>query len=125
MNVRGGRPMKPRYVRKLTRAVFKMTLGCMHIYHGSELTLQERFDPVRRMILGLDDFHGYLMMLKKVQDPSAQESGLTYGFWEGDGERTVWAEFKFYGFAVFTDLEIRCPKHPELIPEDQISVFRF
>lgn len=125
LNVRGGRRMTPRYVRKLTQAVFEMTLGCMHIDHGPEVTLQERFDPVRRMILGLEDFHGYLMMPKKVQDPSAQESGLTYGFWEGVGERTVWALFTFYGFSMFTDLEIRRPMNPEVLPKDQVEIFYF
>ncbi len=60
-----------------------------------------------------------------MQDPSAQGSVLTYGFWEGDGERTVCAEFKYYGLALFTDLEIRRPKPPEPIPKDLVKILYF
>ncbi len=34
ISVRGGRRMQPRCLRKLTWAVFKMTLRCMYIGHG-------------------------------------------------------------------------------------------
>ena len=68
INFKGSQKMTPGYARKLTRALFKMTLGCMYI-DNPEFAMSARFDPVRRMVLGLVEFHGYLTLLKKAKVP--------------------------------------------------------
>lgn len=109
------RKMDERYLRKLVRALFKITLGLIYLDHGADFALSERFDPIREIILdNKGKFHGYLMMLKK---PDRQDIGITYGFWQDGEEKTVWIEFRFLGIVLFTDLEIRKPKHPELFPD--------
>ena len=42
-----------------------MTLGCMYLRQPG-VALSERFDPIRRMILGLDTFRGYFGVAKKA-----------------------------------------------------------
>lgn len=126
LSVRSNRTMEANYCRTLARALFKMTLGCVYIDHGSAIAMTERFDPIREMILGRITFHGYLMILKGATHPSSQGCGLTHGFWESEeGEKTVWVEFRYFGITLLTDLEIRSPRHPKLIPEDQIAVLYF
>jgi hypothetical protein len=127
MKLLGQRPMTPKYCRTLTRALFKMTLGCMYI-DQPEVAFSERYDPVRRMILGLDEFHGYFVMLNKVTPPDSTRdaAGLSYGFYENeDGRQSTWCEFAFFGFVMLTDLEIRKPQHPEIIPKDVATIFEF
>lgn len=111
VNIRSNQKMTPSYCRRLTRALFKMTLGCIYVDHGPDLALSTRFDPIREMVLDRVKFHGYLAMTKKVEDPGSHESGLRYAFWENEGEKTVLASFAFYGVKLHTDLEIRDPKH--------------
>ena len=104
-----------------------MTLGCMYL-DLPELALSERFDPVRRMILGLDEFHGYLAVATKAQPPAPNQPGvkLTYWFRKNDrGEESVWAAFYFLGVEMVTDLEIREWQRPAELPEDSVNVLEF
>src|SRR5215218_9224084 len=55
MRLLGNRRMTANDYRTITRGLSKMTLGCLYL-DSPELALSERFDPVRRMILGLDKF---------------------------------------------------------------------
>ncbi len=68
MQLLSNRRMTTTYCRTISRGLFKMTLGCMYL-DLPELALSERFDPVCRMILGLDEFHGYLAVATKEQPP--------------------------------------------------------
>ncbi len=90
--------------------------------------LSERFDPVRRMILGLDEFHGYLVVANKIKPPASIQDGvkLSYAFFKNDrGEESVWAHFYFLGFEMLTDLEIREWQPPAEMPEDFATVLEF
>jgi hypothetical protein len=95
MQLLSNRRMTTTYCRTITRVLFKMTLGCMYL-DLPELVLSERFDPVRRMILGLDEFHGYLAVAKKAKPLAPNQTGvnLTYWFSKNDrGKESVWADF--------------------------------
>lgn len=125
LSVKSNRPVKGPYARTIARALFKMTLGCMHI-DMPETAMSERFDPVRRMILGLDKFHGYFATVKRVTPPNNKNvASLSYNFYTNEqGEQTVWCHFYFYGVEMFTDLEMRKPKYPELITP-HAAIFEF
>ncbi len=125
-DLRTNQKTTPKYVRKLTRALFKMALGCIYI-DWPGLALSERFDPVREMVLGrAGDFHGYLGVIKKVQNPGGGGCTLTYVFSQTNrGEKTIVAHFEFFGFVMFTDLEVRDPKHVKGLPEDLWKVLSF
>jgi hypothetical protein len=121
------RKATPKQRRDVTRALFKMTLGCMYI-DQPDVALSERFDPVRRMILGEEDFHGYVTVVARAWEPTADNmhSGLHYGFLEGPGlEPTVWTRFDFWKTSLFTDLEMRTPQKPMLFPGDKAEILEF
>jgi hypothetical protein len=108
MQWRSNRRMTPTYCRTITRA--------------------ERFDPVRRMILGLDEFHGYFVVAAKEQPPAPNQpkAQLTYWFRKNDrGEESVFAAFYFLGVEMATDLEIREWQRPSDLPENSINVLEF
>ncbi len=119
-NTLSNRRMTSNNWRKLTRTLFKIALGFVYLDHSPEMAMSERFDPVRRMILGLDKFHGYLMFLKKVENPP-QTINVQWGFLHPN-EEAVWIALNYFGVALFTDLEIRKPRHPELVPNDLVQL---
>jgi hypothetical protein len=93
-----------------------------------EVAFLERFDPVRRMILDLDGFHGYFVASNQITPPtSAHEvAKLSYSFFQNDrGKKSVWCLFHFLGFEMFTDLEIRKWQPPANMPESFATVFEF
>ena len=111
--------MTPDYRRTITRALFKMTLGCMYLREPG-VALSQRFDPVRRMILDLDTFHGYFGVSKKAYRPTSNKGAiqLSYKFFENDrGEESVACHFFFLGVGMFTDLEIREWQPPADLPD--------
>ena len=123
----GNRLLTANDYRTITRALFKMTLGCMYL-DSPELALSERFDPVRHMILGMDEFHGYLAVAKKVQPPVPNQPGVNLSYWfrkNDRGEESVWAAFYFLGVEMATDLEIREWQRPSDLPEDSVNVLKF
>jgi hypothetical protein len=123
----GNRPMTPRYCRTLARGLFKMTLGLMYL-DRPETALSERFDPVRRMILGAERFHGYLVTLNDWMLPSTAKdaAGLQYRFLAShDGRETVFSVFRYMGFEMATDLQVREMKHPEPMPGDEYTIHKF
>ena len=104
-----------------------MTLGCMYI-DQPDVALSERFDPVRRMILGEEDFHGYVTVVARVWEPTADNmrSGLYYDFLEGTGLKpTVWTRLDFWKVSLFTDLETGIPQKPMLFPGDKAEILEF
>ena len=59
--------------------------------------------PIRRMILGLDEFHGYLAVANKAKPPASTQAGvnLTYWFSKNDpGEESVMTHFHFLGLEI-------------------------
>src|SRR5215212_9219602 len=99
MQLLGNRRMTTNYCRTITRGLFKMTLGGIYL-DLPEVALSERFDPVRRMILGLDEFHGYLVVASKVKPPASNQPGVTLNYWfskNDRGEESVWTHFYFLG----------------------------
>jgi len=111
--------MTPDHRRTITRSLFKMTLGVLYL-GDPEVALSERFDPIRRMILGLDTFHGYFGVSKKAYRPTSNKGAiqLSYMFFENDrGEESVACHFFFLGLGMFTDLEIREWNSPAGVPD--------
>jgi hypothetical protein len=127
MHLLGNRLLTANDYRTITRSLFKMALGCMYLDRPS-MAVSERFDPVRRMILGLDEFHGYLVVAAKEQPPVPNQPGakLTYWFRKNDrGEESVWVAFYYLGVEMATDLEIREWQRPSDLPEDSVIVCEF
>ena len=116
LQLRGNRRMTPTYFRTITRALFKMTLGCIYI-DLPDVAFSERFDPICRMILGLDSFHGYFVA-SKITPPTHEGVKLSYRFFKNDqGRRSVFCLFHFLGFEMFTDLEIRKWQSLPIVPD--------
>jgi hypothetical protein len=127
LNLLSNRKATPEQRRDVARALFKMTLGCMYI-DQPDVALSERFDPERRMILGEEDFHGYVTMVARAWVPTADNmrSGLYYDFLEGSGRKpTVWTRLDFWRTSLFTDLEARIPQKPTLLPGDKAEILEF
>jgi hypothetical protein len=114
------------YRRTITRALFKMTLGGLYL-DSPEMALSERFDPIRRMILGLDTFHGYFGMSKKAYPPTSNKGAIQLScmpFENDRGEESIACHFFFLGLGMFTDLEIREWNPPAGVP-DFATVLKF
>jgi hypothetical protein len=92
------------------------------------VALSERFDPVRRMSLGLDSVHGYLVAANQITPPPSTHEGAepSYVFFKNDrGEESVLSHLYFLGFEMFTDLEIRKWQPSAEMPEDFATMFAF
>lgn len=127
LNFLSKRPADAAYRRELARAIYKMTLGCMY-RDQPDVAMSARFDPVRRMILGQESFYGYITLVLRAWEPTAENwrCGLEYGFIEGTGlETTVYARFDFIKMSLFTDLESRKPQKPWLHRGDAAEVMKF
>jgi hypothetical protein len=121
------RPMSPQYCRTLTRALYKMTLGFIYI-DMPEVAVSELFDPVRRMILGLEEFHGHLVTRNKWHPPLMTSSlaSLHYEITETpEGQKNVLSVFEYMGFEMSADLLVREMKHPEYFPLDVYTIYTF
>jgi hypothetical protein len=121
------RPMSPQYCRTLTRALYKMTLGFIYI-DMPEVAVSELFDPVRRMILGLEEFHGHLVTRNKWHPPLMTSSlaSLHYEITEPpEGQKNVLSVFEYMGFEMSADLLVREMKHPEYFPLDVYTIYTF
>jgi hypothetical protein len=121
------RPMSPQYCRTLTRALYKMTLGFIYI-DMPEVAVSELFDPVRRMILGLEEFHGHLVTRNRWQ-PSLMTGNLAslrYAITETpEGQKNVFSVFEYVGFEMSAGLLVREMKHPEHFPLDVYTIDTF
>jgi HNH endonuclease len=121
------RPMSPQYCRTLTRALYKMTLGFIYI-DMPEVAVSELFDPVRRMILGLEEFHGHLVTRNKWQ-PSLMTGNLAslrYAITETpEGQKNVLSVFEYVGFEMSADLLVREKKLLEHFPLDVYTIDTF
>ncbi len=127
LNFKSKRPVDAAYRRELTKALYKMTLGCMYM-DQSEVAMSERFDPVRRRILGQEDFHGFVTLVLRAWEPTAEDwrTGIQYGFLDGPRvEPTVWTRFDFIKISLFTDLEAMKLKKPMLYPGDKAEILEF
>jgi hypothetical protein len=127
LKFRSKRPVDAVVRRELTKALYKMTLGCMYI-DESEVAMSERFDPLRRRILGQEDFHGFVTVVFRAWEPTAEDwhSGMHYGFLDAPGvEPTVWTRFDFIKISLFTDLEAMKLKKPMLYPGDKAEILEF
>jgi hypothetical protein len=85
-----------------------------------DLAMSDRFDPVRRMVLGLDKFHGYLALVKKAEMPAVGKpiSDLQYADrMNAAGERTILTSFRNFGVEMGTDLEVRKADRLGPVPE--------
>jgi hypothetical protein len=121
------RPMSPQYCRTLTRALYKMTLGFIYI-DMPEVAVSELFDPVRRMILGMEKFHGHLVTRNKWHPPLMTSSlaSLHYEITETpEGQKNVLSVFEYMGFEMSADLLVREMKHPEYFPLDVYTIYTF
>jgi hypothetical protein len=121
------RPMSPQYCRTLTRALYKMTLGFIYI-DMPEVAVSELFDPVRRMILGMEEFHGHLVTRNKWH-PLLMTSSLASLHYEitetPEGQKNVLSVFEYMGFEMSADLLVREMKHPEYFPLDVYTIYTF
>ena len=126
-NLMSKRPVDSAYRRQLARALYKMTLGCMFI-DQPKVALSPRFDPVRRMILEKEAFHGYVTLVFRAWEPTKEDwrSGLQYDFHDKPGlGPTVWTRFDFIKISLFTDLEKRKPQKPMLYRGDAAIILDF
>jgi HNH endonuclease len=121
------RPMSPQYCRTLTRALYKMTLGFIYI-DMPEVAVSELFDPVRRMILGLEEFHGHLVTRNRWH-PSLMTGSLAslrYAITETpEGQKNVFSVFEYVGFEMSADLLVREKKLLEHFPLDVYTIDTF
>jgi HNH endonuclease len=121
------RPMSPQYCRTLTRALYKMTLGFIYI-DMPEVAVSELFDPVRRMILGLEEFHGHLVTRNKWHPPLMTSSlaSLHYEITETpEGQKNVLSVFEYMGFEMSADLLVPELERPEHFPLDVYTIDTF
>jgi hypothetical protein len=127
LRLRSNRKVTSKQLREVTRALFKMTLGCMYI-DLPDVAVSERFDPIRRIVLGEEDFQGYVTVVTRAWEPTIANTrtGLFYDFLKGPGlEPTVWTRFDFLRISLFTDLETRKPQKPMLYPGDKAEILEF
>jgi hypothetical protein len=96
----------PKELRRFLRALFKIGLALVYLDEGPEQALSERYDPVRRRIVGADRerFHGFLLL-------GAQSAGRIGGRMqrfprEMDGRPLTLLGLDILGVNVVTELEL-------------------
>lgn len=123
LKFKGSKKFTIDYQKRLCRALFKITLALIFLDHGSAFAFSERYDPIRKIILGIDDFHGYIAILNKAK--VIPETQVQYNFsTHSNGQKTTWAYANFMGVTMFTDLEVRIVANPESLG-DEVTLFTF
>ena len=78
LTVKGDKPLSKRAARQTALAIWKATFEGLYLDH-SEAVFEERFDPIRELILGSRLAHGYLLVAKSAPAPSSEVT-LRYRF---------------------------------------------
>ena len=121
LQLKGGRPLTPRYASELSRALLKVCFECAWIDHG-EAMLGPEFDHVRDAVLGAPR-DGYLILLRRGQ-PNDTGLELTYRPVPApSGGQMLVVAARFYGFRLATDSMNPAPAIP--LPEDEAVVVTF
>ena len=107
------------YLKRLARAFYKIGLGVVYLDLGEETAYSARFDEVRKIILGEQDFTGYLAMAKKP--PIEQVATVKHWDQTIEGTRISLFRFYYYGVDIFYDIEHRSLK----LPPEADEVFNF
>jgi hypothetical protein len=102
----GNKKLTTHYLKVIARAIFKIVLELIHLGHGPNLSMSERFDEVRRIVLGHQGkFHGFLL-LGENGNPT-ERVALSYRFHESSGHPTTWVYVDIYGLKMITEIELR------------------
>jgi hypothetical protein len=120
MNVKGGRPLTPRYGSELARSLLKCAFECAWLDHG-HLMLEERFDHIRAALLG-EPYAGLLAVLRRG-DPNDTEVSITYNFRADEAGDAMWVYGSFFGIRMFTDSRLAEPVNK--LPEDDVVTVVF
>ena len=120
MNVKGGRPLTPRYGSELARSLLKCAFECAWLDHG-HMMLEERFDHIREALLG-EPYAGLLAVLRKG-DPNDTEVSITYNFRADEAGDAMWVYGSFFGIRMFTDSRLAEPVNK--LPEDDVVTVVF
>ncbi len=118
MNVKGGRPLSPRYGSELARSLLKCAFECAWLDHGA-MMLESRFDHIRDAILG-GPYSGLLAVLRKG-DPNDTDVSITYNFRADEAGDAMWVYGSFFGIRMFTDSRLVEPVN-ELPEEDVVTI---
>lgn len=125
---KGNRRMNVKNVKILTRALYKIGLETIYLDHGANFTYSQRFDEVRKIILGKKDFSGYLLIgtNKDFIKPN-MESSITYRFLKSNEDDKEFALFEFNYFLVkiFFDMERRVCKLNNKSKLKDFSILKF
>lgn len=124
LNMRGARKSTPKYLKSLSRALYKIGLGLIYLDLGSEIAYSQRFDEVRKIILGDLDFEGFLIITKK---PKMEFIANVQHFdrIDVDGSPISLFRFYYYGIEIFYEMEKRKVVLPDNFPKDQINLLEF
>jgi hypothetical protein len=100
----GKKRMDAKNLKLVARALYKIGLELIYLDHGKEFVLSSRFDEARQIILGKQDFHGYLL----VGGGSKQHTGVSYRFLKAeDGTEFACFEFSYMLVKIIYDMERR------------------
>jgi hypothetical protein len=121
MEVKGGKPMTPRYCSVLARALLKSAFECAWLDHG-EMMLEKRFDHIRDAILDVPR-EGFLLV-GRHGEPDRTDAQLVYDFAADDaGRDRIWVWATLYGLHIGTDSRLPTPLIE--VPEDHAVLVRF
>ena len=107
LQMKGGRKLTARYLKLVTRALYKIVLELIYLDHGYEFAHSKRFDEIRDIVLGKEDFGGYLLI--SSGNERSHPCGVTYSFLK-DEETTknfTFFEFNYMFLKIISDLERR------------------
>lgn len=123
MNMKSSKRMTAPYLKQLARALYKIGLGLVYKDLGKEIAYSPRFDEVRKIILGEQDFKGYLVFVKKPE----LEKTATVLHWDRviNGNPVSFFRFYYYGVDIFYEIEQRILELPPEFPADQVNLLRF
>lgn len=105
LNFAGRKKMSEKNTKLLARALYKIGLELLCLDHGLEFCLSSRFDDVRNIVLGKQDFHGYLCL---GSNKSSDKVGVTYIFFNTEEKNNVALfEFNYMFLKIVFDMEMR------------------
>lgn len=106
LNFVGKKKMSVKNIKLLARALYKIALELLCLDHGIDFCLTSRFDEVREIVLGKQDFHGYIFM---GSNKTGNKVGVTYRFFRVGMESREIAlfEFNYMFLKIVFDMEKR------------------
>jgi len=120
LTVVGGHKITNSYMKKVLRALYKMGLEMVYSDLGARTAYAKRFDGIRKIVLGQQDFSGSVAFVKHpeiIRKAEAKHHTYIMG-----GKKVSFFNFNYYGVQMLYGMEKRNARESDKIPSGVLDI---